>query len=203
MQLTTIPPNGPAVLLSLAHLKSGGVVCYPTDTLYGIGGDAQNIDAVKKIFDIKGGGKGRPFSVLFADWETALEYVKIEIDVGEELKKITPGPYTFLFPAKKPLPAAPGELLGCRVPDNRFCLELAKKFKKPIISTSANLHRGRPPASIEEVDVKVSGKVDLVIDGGICKYGEGSTIIDVGNRKILRKGAGLEKAREWLEKLDV
>ena len=203
MQLVIFPPLEPAVRIALAKLKTDQIICYPTDTLYGLGGDALNRDVVKRIAQIKGREMEIPFSVIFADWKMASEYAKIDAKLEKELLKITPGPYTFLLEAKKELPAAQGMVVGCRIPENEFCTQLAGKFGRPIISTSANLHGCRQAASIEEIDENVLEQAGLVVDGGVCKYAQGSTIIDVNKGKITRKGAEFEKARKWIEKLDV
>ncbi|MFA5108002.1 MAG: L-threonylcarbamoyladenylate synthase [Candidatus Micrarchaeia archaeon] len=200
MRLIVCPPLKNAVAISCATLKAEGVICYPTDTLYGLGADATNADACKKISDIKKRGKN-PYSVMFSDWKMAQEYVRLDESVKKMLEKITPGPFTFLLPAKKNLSASSSHLLGCRVPDNEFCLQICKKFGYPIVSTSANVSGEREATCAQEIDIDILNKVDLIVDGGRCEYSLGSTIIDVPAKKILRKGVGFETAQKWLEKI--
>jgi len=92
-------------------------------------------------------------------------------------------------------------MVGCRIPKHEFCLAWAKRFGKPIITTSANRHKQAPAHSIEEMDEQILKDVDLVVDGGPGPKGAGSTIIDVPKKRILRAGSGLEKAKEWIAKL--
>ncbi|MDE1798337.1 MAG: threonylcarbamoyl-AMP synthase [Candidatus Micrarchaeota archaeon] len=201
MQLTVIPPLQPALDLALAHSRSGHVVCYPTDTLYGLGADATDAAAVRRIFSLKGREEQKPFSVIFPDWEMGRRYVRLDDALVAKLGELTPGPYTFLLPIAEPLPVTAGPSLGCRIPDHEFCLAWAKELGRPVVSTSANPGGERPAASVEELDESIMRGADLIVDGGPCRYREGSTIIDVGHRKIVRAGAGLEKARKWLESL--
>lgn len=199
MQLTVIPPLQPALDLALAHSRSGHVVCYPTDTLYGLGADATDAAAVRRIFQLKGREEQKPFSVIFSDWEMGKKYVQLDEALAKRLGELTPGPYTFLLPMSGPLPVTPGPTLGCRVPDHEFCLSWAKELGRPVVSTSANPGGGRSAASVEELDESIARGADLIVDGGPCRYQEGSTIIDVAGRKIVREGAGLDKAKKWLE----
>lgn len=201
MKIMAIPPLDDAILVYAAELKQGGIIIYPTDTLYGIGADARNEAAAKRICEIKGKESGSPLSAIFASWEQASQYAKISEEQQKALEKITPGPYTFLLPVKKRLPISRENVLGCRIPDNEFCIKLCQKFGYPVISTSANLHGKRAPECIEEIDDEILQSADLIIDGGQCKYGGGSTIIDVQGKKIARKGASLQKALRWLEEI--
>ncbi len=201
MQLAVVPPLYPAIDLALAHCKAGGVICYPTDTLYGLGGDATRPDVVERIMDIKGRGMQSPFSVIFADLGMAREYVELDDKTSRILSKHLPGPLTFMLPVRKKLPVTPGPLLGCRIPASEFCLALARKFGKPLITTSANRH-GRPPAaSAQELDEIILNRVDLLVDGGPCPAGVGSTIVDLAGMRIMRAGAADPAAHEMLKAL--
>lgn len=201
MKLCVYPPLRPALDLALANSRQGGVVCYPTDTLYGLGGDATDPGVVKRIFELKGREGQRPFSVLFADWNMAKEYVEMGPALSKKLAELTPGPFTFLLPILAPLPATPGPLLGCRIPDHEFCLEWSKALGKPIVTTSANPSGQRAATCIEELDEEMAKNVSLIVDGGPTKQAGGSTIIDVPAKKIVREGAQAEKAKKWLESL--
>ena len=117
------------------------------------------------------------------------------------LGRITPGPFTFLLPLKKKIAASKNKYLGCRVPGNEFCLILCEKFGRPIISTSANFGGQAPISDLSLLDEGIANKISLAVDAGECRYAQGSTIIDVEGRKIIRKGAGLEIAQKWLESL--
>lgn len=201
MQLTVIPPLEPALDLALAHAQSGHVVCYPTDTLYGLGTDATNPAAVRRIFDLKSRAEHKPFSVIFPDWKMGRAYVQIDEKLEQKLGELTPGPFTFLLPMAAALPVTSGPLLGCRIPDHEFCLQWAQALGKPVVTTSANVGGGRSASAIEEVDEAVLRGCDLVVDGGPCRHSQGSTIIDVPSRRIVREGAQAEKAKRWLSEL--
>ena len=201
MQLIIYPPLEPALVHALAHAKAGGVVVYPTDTLYGLGGDATNPAVVSKVILLKSRPADQPLSILFSDWAMARDYVKLDAALEKKLSELTPGPFTFLLPLKQPLPVTSSLLVGCRIPNHEFCLAWVKRFGKPIITTSANRHKMVPPRAIEELDETILHDADLVVDGGPSTNGIGSTIIDVPKKRILRAGAGLDKAKEWLKKL--
>ena len=141
MQLIVYPPLEGALTQALAHAKSGGVVVYPTDTLYGLGGDATNPAVVSKVILLKARPADQPLSILFSDWAMARDYVKMDAALEKKLSELTPGPYTFLLPLKQPLPVTSSMLVGCRIPQHEFCLAWTKAFTKPIITTSANLHK--------------------------------------------------------------
>lgn len=198
MQLITIPPIRPALGLAIAHLKNRSVICYPTDTLYGIGGDARLKSVVERISKIKGRDRKVPYSVIFSDWEMGSRYVKIDQGLRVKLEELTPGPYTFLLEKKRDLPVTESPLLGCRVPDNEFCLKLVEEFGHPIITTSSNTHKKDPATDVSMLDEKVSNSLDLIIDQGRTMHSKGSTIIDVVNKKIIREGAGLMRAERWI-----
>jgi L-threonylcarbamoyladenylate synthase len=180
-----------AVDVAVALLRSGGVFVYPTDTVYGIGGDATSEEAVQRIHDIKRIKERRPMSVMVSD-PGMIEYY-CETGIWEDiiLRNYLPGPYTFILkknPARY-MPASPTEKLGIRIPDSRFCQALCQKFGKPIVSTSANLTKSIPATKFEDVDEEVLKAVPLAIDGGQTKYRTPSVIVDLVERKMLREGS--------------
>ena len=201
MQIVTCPPYEKAVLLAKTQLYSKGVIVYPTDTLYGLGCDALCEDAIKQVMHIKNREENKQFSVIFESWNKAEQYVEIDTKLKKRLQMITPGPYTFLLKCKKSLPQNMGRLLGCRIVDNEFCKRLCKEFDRPIVSTSANISKGRSPINALEVESRILEMADLTIDDGETKYKQESTIIDVPAKKILRSGSNLEQAQKWLKLL--
>ncbi|MEM4360700.1 MAG: L-threonylcarbamoyladenylate synthase [Candidatus Anstonellaceae archaeon] len=189
-----IPPYKEAIKEASKILKKGGIIIYPTDTLYGLGGDGTNSKTIKKIMKIKRRKKDA-FSVIVAKSKIK-KYCKIEKQYYKKLDKLLPGPYTFLLEAKKKIAATKNKTIGIRVPKNKFCLRLAEKFGKPIISTSANISGKSPKFRVEDIEKEIKDKVDLIIDGGPTKYKIGSTIVDLINKKIIRVGAGYKKIKE-------
>lgn len=170
------------------RIKSGEVFVYPTDTVYGIGCDATNEKAVRRIVEIKDRDAGKPLSVAFCDVNQMLGYVSASAAEKREIAGKLPGPYTFII-TNKSLPkvvTAGFETVGARVPDYAPILRLIKAAGVPIITTSANIS-GKPPAcSVDEVPESVLKKVDFALDGGKCCSGKPSTVIDLATGKRLR-----------------
>ncbi len=181
------------VIEAVDVLRDGGVLIYPTDTLYGLGANARNREGVKRLREIKGRSRGLVFSVMFSDIEELVRYVHIDATYNPALKML-PGPYTFVFPSKKKLPdgvIGPGIGLGVRIPDHDLARRIAREFGGPIITTSVN-RTGDPPLTEPSEIREVFGKeVDLFIDSGKIP-GVASTIISFISRppKVLRLGAG-------------
>ena len=179
-------------------LKRGGIIAYPTDTLFGIGCDATNIDAVSRLFKLKKRDK-KPMSIACSSVEMIEEYAEMDKKEREIIKKYLPGPYTILLNKKQTvsnLVTAGSSKIGVRIPNYPQILKIISVLKKPIISTSANL-AGEP--DIESLD-QLKIDVDFVVEGE-CKYKQSSTIVDIGERKILRQGARAEEMRELLSNL--
>lgn len=190
-------PNPRAVQKVVEVLKRGGLVIYPTDTVYGLGCDITNIKALERIAKIKGVKLEKSnFSFVCEDLSNLSDYVKqIDTTTFKILKRALPGPYTFVLPGSKnlPNPFKKRKTVGIRVPDNSIALAIVAALGNPIVSTSIRdeddvLEYTTDPELILE---KWDNLVDLVIDGG---YGdnEASTIIDLSTEtpEIIREGKG-------------
>jgi L-threonylcarbamoyladenylate synthase len=173
-------------------IKNGGVVVYPTDTLYGLGVNALNRKAAKKIFEIKGRKYGQPISIAVSDLKQAKKYARFNPLALKLAKKFLPGPLTLILPSKLNLPKAlnPNDKnVRIRIPDNKIILELIRKCRAPLTTTSANLSGGKNPITVREVVKQIGKKVDLILDAGKCRYGKGSTIVKIGAEvEIIREG---------------
>lgn len=178
-------------------LKKGGLIIYPTDTVYGLGCDITNTKAMQKLAQIKGVKLDKSnFSFICKDLSNLSDYVKqIDSQTFKLLKRALPGAYTFILPGSKTLPNAfkNKKTVGIRVPDNKIAIELVTLLGNPIVSTSIHdedevLEYTTDPELIYE---KWNSKVDLVIDGG---YGDNhaSTVVDLtgDEPEILREGKG-------------
>lgn len=176
--------------VAIALLRTGGILVYPTDTVYGIGGDATREDVVESIHRIKGIVDRRPMSVMVPDFGMIDYYCETGIWEDMILKRYLPGPYTFILKKSREIPASGTDRLGVRIPDSAFCQELCARFGKPIITTSANITTQPPPTRLEEVDRSVLAAVPLAIDGGQTKYGAPSVVIDLVEHRMLREGNG-------------
>ncbi|UKM64186.1 L-threonylcarbamoyladenylate synthase [Flavobacteriaceae bacterium GSB9] len=190
-------PNPKEIEKVISVLKRGGLIIYPTDTVYGLGCDITNVKALERVARIKGVKLEKSnFSFICHDLSNLSDYVKqIDTSVFKILKRALPGPYTFILPGSKslPNPFKKKKTVGIRVPNNNIALEIVKQLGNPIISTSIRdedevLEYTTDPELILE---KWDNLVDLVIDGG---YGdnEPSTVIDLsdGTPVIVREGKG-------------
>lgn len=190
-------PNSKAILKVVAVLKKGGLVIYPTDTVYGLGCDITNTKALERIARIKGVKLEKAnLSFICHDLSNLSDYVKqIDSSTFKILKRALPGAYTFILPGSKSLPSVfkKKKQVGIRVPDNNITLDIVKALGNPLVSTSIRdedeiLEYTTDPELILE---KWGNLVDLVIDGG---YGgnEGSTIIDLTDDEplVVREGKG-------------
>jgi tRNA threonylcarbamoyl adenosine modification protein (Sua5/YciO/YrdC/YwlC family) len=178
-----------------AVVSSGGLVVYPTDTLYGIGCNATSEKAVEKIYSVKKREGKKPLSIIVANFEMLRKYCDVPHAHGKILHELLPGPYTFVLQLKKPLPVSETLSVGVRVPEHHFMRQVAKELGVPIVSTSANLSGEKGAAELTGVNPEIAGTADLVLDGGKCKYAQGSTVIDLVQMKVLRKGAVREGDR--------
>ncbi len=171
-------------------IKQGKVILYPTDTVYGIGGDATSHEVVAKIYKIKHREGGKPLSVAFSDFYMLSRYIRLD-DIEESvLKRCLPGPYTFIARAKVPMPVTPTDLLGIRIPDHDFTRDVIAKTGVPLIATSANISGHEDAFTFGSISKEVLAACDLAIDGGQTKYKQSSTVIDLARQRLLRKGAG-------------
>ncbi len=190
-------PNEREIDKVVKILQKGGLIIYPTDTVYGLGCDITNTKAMEKVAQLKGLKLDKAnFSFICYDLSNLSDYVKqIDTSAYKILKKALPGPYTFVLPSSTNLPKAfkNKKTVGIRIPDNNIIRELVKKLGNPIVSTSIYdeddlLEYTTDPELIFE---KWGNKVDIVIDGG---YGSNipSTIVDLseGEITILREGLG-------------
>ena len=170
-------------------LKKGGVMVYPTDTVYGIGGDATNIEVVKRVYRIKKRDPAKPLLVMVSGLKMLLDYFEPTGREILEIQRKLPGPYAFILKARKKMLFGEEEI-GVRVPDHFFCRKLSEELGKPIITTSANISGNKAPISVDELEEEIKKNVDLIIDGGKAKYSHSSTVVNIREKKIIRQGAG-------------
>lgn len=180
-------------------IENKGVIIYPTDTVYGIGGDATDPELVQKIRDIKNMEKGKPVSVVMSDLKMIEEYCEIGIWEEVILKKYLPGPYTFILKLHRVLPVTSDLTIGVRIPEHNFCHQLSEVVGKPIVSTSANKTGEEPPRSFEEIDKTILEKADIAVDGGMTRYSSPSDVVDLVNKKLIRKGVGVMDISDIME----
>lgn len=181
-----------------AVLQAGGVILYPTDTLYGLGADALSDEAVEKIRSIKGREEGKPLHALVSGLEMAESYGDISDDTRLLAGTLPQGKVSFIVPKHPDVTtgiARDMATFGFRIPDHAFCQALLASFGAPITATSANRSGEEPQATVSEIVAQlgtVAESIDLVIDAGPAPLSAPSTVVDlsVGTHPvILREGA--------------
>jgi L-threonylcarbamoyladenylate synthase len=170
----------------------GGIVAYPTDTVYGLGCDPRDAAAVDRLFIIKERER-KPVSVLCSDRAKAAELVEFGTIAQRLASRYWPGALTIVLPLKADLPVKLHQntgWLGVRVPDHRWCLSLIRRSGGFLTGTSANLSGAAPSRSAEDVVKQLGERVDLIIDGGKLS-GTESTVVRVAAEsvEVLRRGA--------------
>jgi L-threonylcarbamoyladenylate synthase len=155
------------VAKALKVLLDGGIILYPTDTIWGIGCDATNAEAVKKIYALKQRDEAKSMIILLDTDSKLQSYISEVPDIAYDLIEYAENPLTLVMPGAKNLASnliAEDGSVGIRVTDNEFCKQLLQRFRKPIVSTSANIS-GRPsPKNFYSIDVEIIDGVDYVVD---------------------------------------
>lgn len=179
---------------ALDVLRNGGVIIYPTDTVYGFGCDIFNHEAVKRIYDIKLDAGTKLFSFICPDLKDIAKYAKVSDYAYKMMKRHIPGPYTFVLPAAKDAPKklwTKRKTVGIRVPDHEIAINLAKELGNPILSTSVTTRKGDLLFEPDEIKAIFDTHVDLMLSAGALN-GTPSSVIDLSGDEveILREGAG-------------
>lgn len=170
----------------ISFLRQGAVIIYPTDTVYGIGCDATNRDAIERIYKIKKRPTDNPMSVAFSDFNMLQEYTELDEEQMTQMKNKLPGPYTFIVRAQNlPEIITKDNKVGVRIPEIPTILYIISKFGKPIVTTSANIAKQRPTHLFDKIDQNVLRGVDFAIKEDIGS-GLPSAVIDLTTGKALR-----------------
>ena len=198
MKTEILQPTEENLKIAGELIRSGELVAFPTETVYGLGADGLNFSARQKIYKAKGRPSDKPLTLHVANLNQVEQVAKISSLAEKLFKKFCPGPLTVILPKQKNLPDfATGGLdsVGIRFPDNQIALNFIKISDRLIAAPSANISGKNPPKSAEEVFENLQGKVKIILDGGACKFGKSSTIIDISQDcpKILRQGSISEK----------
>lgn len=172
----------------------GGVIAFPTDTLYGLGASLHCEEALKRVYEIKGRDPPKPLLLLVADIESLSPLVAEISGVARRLMgAFWPGPLTLVFQASDNVPRVclgGGKTVGIRLPNSAVALALLKEVQVPLTAPSANLSGDPEPTSAQQVAANLGDRVDLILDGGPCENSRPSTLVDVtgSQPKILREG---------------
>lgn len=174
-------------------------VIYPTETVYGLGGDALSPAAVERVFELKGRSRENPVSLAVPDVDTALEYARASERERAFMAQFLPGPVTVVLERRSMVPdalTAGRERVGIRIPDHPTALALLQRVH-PLTATSANRSGAGSARSVEEIAARVRDAVDLVLDEGTTP-GTESTVVDVQTNTIHRRGALADEIEAWL-----
>ncbi len=196
MILTINPQNPQPRLIArvVEALMDGGVVAYPTDTVYGLGCDMFNKRAIKRVHQIKRQPESKPFSFICPDLKELSQYARVTNYAYKTLRRLLPGPYTFVLEGSREVPKmmlTRRKTAGIRVPDHPIPIALAQGLGHPLLSTSASDEQGHMLVHAWEVEDLLGNQLDLIVDGGPVP-GKPSSVISLvdDTPEILREGAG-------------
>lgn len=175
-------------------LKEGGVIIYPTDTVYGIGCDIFNKEALDRIFSIKSDASSKLLSFVCPDLKDIAKYAKVSDYAYRTMKHLLPGPYTFVLPAAKEVPKklwSKRKTVGIRIPNHQIALTLVSELGNPIISSSVTNRAGEVLTDPLSIKTLFGGSVDLMLAAGHLS-GIPSSVIDLSTEtpEVIREGAG-------------
>lgn len=193
-ELHPVTPQMRYINKAVEVLKNGGVIIYPTDTVYGIGCDIFNREALERVFHIKQDSGTKLFSFVCSDLKDIAKYARVSDYAYRTMKHLLPGPYTFILPAAREVPKklwTKRQTVGIRVPDNNIALTLVEELGNPIVSTSVTNRKGEIVYDPEEIKTIFNTQVDLMLSSGSLS-GQPSSIIDLSTEtpEIVREGAG-------------
>lgn len=187
-------PQTRIISMAVECLRKGGIIAYPTDTFYGIGCDIMNKKAIEKIYRLKQRDKTKPFSFICPDLKNIAQYAKVSNIAYRHMKRLLPGPYTFILPGSKMVPKimlTKRKTAGIRVPANQIALDLALALGNPIISTSATDPDGEVFEDASLLNDYFDARLDMVLDGGPVPNTPSSVISLVEDEpEVIRHGAG-------------
>jgi tRNA threonylcarbamoyl adenosine modification protein (Sua5/YciO/YrdC/YwlC family) len=194
LEINPINPQLRLIEQVVKLLQGGAVICYPTETGYGIGCDLMNQKAIKEIMQLKRRPKDKPFSFMCSDLTDISRYAHVSNTAYRLMKKSLPGPYTFVLPGTKLVPkvmATKQKTVGIRVPTHPICRLLLTTLGNPIVNTSAQLEDHDAAAEAYQLDDYLGNRIDLIIDGGSV-YPDPSSVIDLTGDVpvVLRIGKG-------------
>ncbi|MCF0174088.1 MAG: threonylcarbamoyl-AMP synthase [Bacteroidales bacterium] len=177
-------------------LKAGGLILYPTDTIWGIGCDATSAEAVAKVYALKKREDSKSLVILVSDADMLARYVKAIPDVAQMLMEVNDAPMTIIYPEAEPSLASncisEDGSIAIRIPQNEFCVNLIRRFGRPIVSTSANISGEPSPKCFEEIAPAIVSGVDCVAsreydNGGTHKASQIIKVEYDGQIKIIRQ----------------
>jgi L-threonylcarbamoyladenylate synthase len=180
-------------------VREGNAVVYPTETVYGLGADATDADAVERVFDLKGRPRENPLSLGVPSVDAALDYTRPTAVAERFMRRFLPGPVTVVVERRSTLPdalTAGRDRVGVRVPDHETALELLDRTP-PLTATSANRSGSPSITRVADLDDRIRDGIAAVVDGGETP-GTESTVVDPGRGVIHRRGAMADDIEAWV-----
>ena len=194
LEINSDNPQPRLIIQVVQTLKNGGIIAYPTDTFYGIGCDIMNKKAIEKIYILKQRDKKKPFSFICSDLKNISQYAKVSNYAYRTMKRLLPGPYTFILEGSKLVPKimlTKRKTAGIRVPDNEICKAIVKELGNPVISTSAKIHKGDHFTDPSFIYDEFKTQIDIVIDGGPTPCEPSSIVSMIDDEpEVIREGLG-------------
>jgi tRNA threonylcarbamoyl adenosine modification protein (Sua5/YciO/YrdC/YwlC family) len=200
IEINSLYPEPRKVKRAVDALEAGEIIAYPTDTIYALGCDLLNKKAIDKLYRVKGMDPGQPLAIICPDLADLSKYAIVDNHAYHLLRRVLPGPYTFILKATREVPkilhTSNRRTVGIRVPDAPIILEVVRSLGRPVISTTAHRPGEEPVIDARDVEPTFKG-VELVLDGG---HGgrQPTTVVDLshGSIDIVREGAGPIEALE-------
>ena len=194
-EINTQNPQARLINKIADELKIGGVIAYPTDTVYGIGCDIFNKKAIEKIQLLKGKKNNPLLSFICPDLKNISKYAFVSNRAYRIMRHLLPGPYTFILKATRLVPrlmVSKRKTVGIRVPDNKICIDLLNELGNPIVSTSASFGEFDIFTDAQEIDIRLGHMLAVIIDGGIMGTAPSSVVdlTDDDDFVVLREGKG-------------
>jgi tRNA threonylcarbamoyl adenosine modification protein (Sua5/YciO/YrdC/YwlC family) len=197
MEFFELHPDNPqirSINKAVDVLRQGGIIIYPTDTVYGIGCDIFHRDALERMFQIKSNGKEKYFSFVCSDLKDIARYAKVNDYAYRTMKHLLPGPFTFILPAAREVPKklwSKRKTVGIRIPQNDISLHIVRELGHPIISTSVTDKGGDIMNNPDDIKELFDKQVDLMLSVGPL-FGLPSSVIDLSEDQpeVIREGAG-------------
>jgi L-threonylcarbamoyladenylate synthase len=182
-------PADPSHIAQAAEqLRAGAVIAFPTDTLYAVAARAADPVAVARLYDVKERPSGQPMVWLVLDRAQVERFAVVSAPAAELMARFWPGPLTLVLPARI---TTDGPTIAVRAPNHDVALGLLRALGEPIASSSANPAGQPPPVDADQVMASLGDRLDVLLDGGPCRIGQPSTILDLAGAtpRILRQGA--------------
>jgi len=194
LNINTVHPDVRLIRKAVAALRDDKMIAYPTDTVYGLGASLFSKKAIEKIYMLKPHKKKKPLTFVCADLKDISRYAHVSDEAFRIMKKLAPGPYTFILSATREVPRlvmTPRKTVGVRIPDNSVCQAIIAELGNPIISTSAMSQDREYIDDPETILDNLGHALEYVIDGGPLPY-EPSTVLDLSGAApvIVREGKG-------------